>query len=530
MPSPVLTLAAAQLRADLRHARSGKRNAGRVATTGLAYGFSGAVLALSLGGAPAEQALFVGASFGIVLAAFGVVGSYDELMGRPRDNAWLTTLPATERQHYGARLLGIAGTVALMAGGVAVPVGVRVGVTWGAGTGLAVGASIAATVAWTALAALAVLWGLTLQVPQKTLRVVLSVARTVLIGALVLGFQTIGSSSTALDAPWWPGAWVADAFAGRPTLGLALGAASLIGFGALFGAVFPDHYFRLLRHLADGDRQEGKRARLGRGLLLPERLALGAGPVRAAYGFATAAFADDRLVRGRLWPAALLPAGFVVFGWLSGGLGSTVGRGVAGALLGAYDVLQDPGTQLHLSILVVLLFCIQSLVQTLQYSDHAQAAWVFGTLPEASPRVVQLGAQAALVWRVLLPLHVGIAVLLTFAMPAADAIAHAALWFAVSALVSRTYALAYRRPPFSRASDKFNAASRFVPLLVSIPIGVGALLLQVWALTTWGRALAVVLGLLAISNAVGHAVMWNAGRRSRKASAPEPALVSVATA
>ena len=511
--SLVLTLAAAQLRADTRHARSGKRKAGRVATTALAYGFSGGILALSLGAAPAEQALFVGASFGIVLAAFGVVGSYDELMGRPKDNAWLTTLPATERQHYGARLIGISFTVALMAAGVAVPVGLRAGLTWGLGTGLTVGAGIAGTVVWTALAALAVLWSLTLHVPQATLRTALSIARTVLIGVLVLGFQTIGSSATALDAPWWPGAWVADAFVGRPTLGLAVGAGSVLGFAALFGGLFPSRYFRLLRRLADGDRQDGKRARLGRGLTAPERWAVGAGPVRAAYGFATAAFADDRLVRGRLWPAALLPAGFVVFGWLSGGLHSTVGRGVAGVLAGAYDVLQDPETQLHLSILVVTLFCIQSLVQTLQYSDHARAAWVFGTLPEASPRVIQLGAQAALVWRVLLPLHVGIAVLLTLAMPAADGVAHAALWFAIAALVSRLYALAHRRPPFSRASDKFSAAGRFVPLLVSIPIGVAALLLQVWALATLSRAAAVTLALLAVATGLGKLVVWNASRR-----------------
>ena len=514
---PVLTLAAAQLRADLRHPRTGKRSAGRVATTAIAYGFSGGVLALSLGTAPAEQALFVGASFGIVLAAFGVVGSYDELMGRPRDNAWLATLPAAEAQHYGARLVGIAVTVALMAAGVAVPVSVRVGLTWGVGAGLVVGGGIAGTVVWTALAALAVLWGLTLTVPQKTLRVVLSVARTVLIGALVLGFQTIGSSATALEAPWWPGAWVADAFSGRPTWGLAAGIGSAVLFGVLFGAVFPRRYFRLLRLLADGARRAGSRARLGRGLTAPERWTVGPGPVRAAYGFAVAAFADDRLVRGRLWPAALLPAGFVVFGWLNGGLTSTIGRGSAGVLQGAYDVLSDPETQLHLSVLVVLLFCIQSLVQTLQYSDHAQASWVFATLPEARPRVVQLGAQTALVWRVLFPLHIGIAALLTLAMPAVDAIAHAAFWFAVAAVVSRLYALAHRAPPFSRASDKFSAAGRFVPLLISIPLGVGTLLLQVWALASLSRAAMVVAGLLVGSAVVGRMVVaWSRPRVRRE--------------
>ena len=218
-----------------------------------------------------------------------------------------------------------------------------------------------------------------------------------------------------------------------------------------------------------------------------------------------------------------MPAGFVVFGWLSGGLDSTVGLGAAGVLHGAYDALQNPETQLHLSVLVVLLFCVQSLVQTLQYSDHAQAAWVFGTLPEARPRMVQLGAQAALVWRVLFPLHVGLAALLALSMPAADAVAHAALWFGVAAVVSRLYALAHREPPFSRASDKFNAAGRFVPLLVSIPIGVAVLLLQVWALATPLRAVAVVAGLLAASVVVGQTVVrWP----TRARRVPAPALVA----
>ena len=60
------------------------------------------------------------------------------------------------------------------------------------------------------------------------------------------------------------------------------------------------------------------------------------------------------------------------------------------------SVLEIPETQFHLSVLVVLLFCAQSLVQTLQFSDHARAAWVFGTLPEANPLGLQMGAQQAL--------------------------------------------------------------------------------------------------------------------------------------
>ena len=245
-------------------------------------------------------------------------------------------------------------------------------------------------------------------------------------------------------------------------------------------------------------------------------------PVRAAYGFATAAFADDRLVRGRLWPAALLPAGFAVFGWFSGGLGSLLGAGQFGTLEGTMMVLQSAETQLHLSVLVVLLFCIQTLVQTLQTSDHAQASWVFGTLPDARPRVIQLGAQKALTWRVLFPLHVGMAVLLTLTMPAAAALIHAAFWFAVSVLVSRAVAVVYGSPPFSRRGDRFNAASRFGPLLLSIPVAVGVMILQVWAFTTPVRAMSVIAGVLAASALLGEVVLRWPRRRPRRVSMSAP--------
>ena len=517
---PALTLAAAQLRADLRHRQSGRRSAGRLATTALAYGFSGAVLALSLGGAPAEQALFVGASFGMVLAAFGLVGSYDEVMGRPRDNAWLTTLPATEAQHYLSRLLGIGVYVGLMAVGVAVPVGLRVGIAHGAVLGVLVGGGIAGAVAWTSLAALALLWGLTLALPRRPLRVALATARAALIAALVLGFQLVGAQADALDAPWWPAAWLADALGGRPTLGLTLLLGSLGALVLAFGVAFPGRYFRLLRRLADGARSDGSRLRVGREMTAAERRAVRPGPVRAAYGFAVAAFADDRVVRGRLWPAALLPAGFVVFGWLNGGLGTLLGAGEAGALAGTLAVLQDPGTQLHLSVLVVLLFCVQTLVQTLQYSDHAEAAWVFDTVPGARPRALQVGAGTALAWRVLFPLHVGIAVLLTLSMPALDAVLTAAFWFGASSALARLHAVAHGSPPFSRRSDRFSAASRFVPLLVSIPGGVGLMVFQVWAFATPGRAALASLALLAGAAAVGLAATASRTPEGRAPAAP----------
>ena len=508
---PVLTLVAAQLRADLRHARSGKRSAGRIATTVIAYGFTGLVLALSLGSTPPDHALFVAASFGLVLAAFGVVGSYDDLMGRPKENAWLATLPASERQHYGARLVGIGVYTGLMVAGVAVPVALRVGIAHGGGAGLAVGAGVAAAVAWTAAAALALLWALTLALPAKPLRWALGAARTLFIGVLVLGFQLIGTSTEAIDVPWWPGAWLADALLGRSTLGLGVLVASLVAFVVLFGVVFPARYFRLLRRLSDGARRAETEGRGGRRLLAPERLVARRGPVRASYGFALAAFADDRIVRGRLWPAALLPLGFVLFGWIGDGLGSLLVHDSA-------RLLTNPDTQFHLSVIVVLLFCGQSLVQTLQFSDHAEASWLFGTLPEARPRLAQLGAQKALLARVLLPLHVGIGALLLLTMPAVDAAIHAAFWFAVVALATRIQAVLYRAPPFSRRSDRFGAAARFIPLLLSIPAGAAVAVVQMWAFGSPGRAVGVIVSILLFHAALAEAVIAWPQRR------PSPAV------
>ena len=514
--SPIRTLAGAQFEADLRHGAGGKRRGGRVAMTAIAYTFSGAILALSLGSATPAEALFVAGSFGFVLAAFGVVGSYDDLMGRPKDNAWLATLPATEGQHYAARLVGIAGYVVLMAVGVSLPVGVGVGVSSGLLPGVEVGVLVAGGVVWTSAVALATLWTLTLALPQRLLRPALGAARTVLVAGLVVGYQWIGSGSEAASAAWWPGAWLADAFAGRPTLGAVGLGLSVVALGGSFAAVFPRRYFRLLTRLDAGER-ESETVRRRRRLTAVERFLTRTGPERAAYGFAVAAFRDDRLIRGRLWPAALLPVGFALFGLVAGGLGSLFEYGASGALL-------YPETQLHLSVLVVLLFCAQTLVQTLQYSDTAAAAWVFGTLPEADPRGLQMGAQQALAVRVLAPLHLILAGVLALQMPPVDAAVHALFWFAVTVVVTRLAALAYRQPPFSRKSDRFSAGARFGPLIVSVPVSLAVLALQAATFTSRPTAVLASLGLLVASDAVGRlAVLWGQPR----ATAPVRAGVDV---
>ncbi|MEO0557796.1 MAG: hypothetical protein AAF170_06390 [Bacteroidota bacterium] len=510
--SLVRTLAAAQLRADLRHPRSGSRSASRVVTTGLAYAVSGVILALTLGDSPPEQVVLVGGSFGIVLAAFGVVGSYDELMGRPKENAWLTTLPASERQHYGARLVGIAGYVMLMAVCVAVPIGIRSALTHGIPVSIGITGLIALGIVWTSAMCVGTLWTLTLALPLTTLRPVLGTARTLLVGGIVIGYQWLGTSPETASSPWWPGAWLVDVAAGRSTIGLAILVSSTLLFGWAFSRLFADRYFALLAKL-ESEAYESKNARETRRLAGYERLLTRTGPSRAAYGFAVAAITSDRLVRGRVWPAALLPLGFAAFGWLAGGLGSLFTHGSENAIL-------YPETQLHLSMLVVLVFCAHALIQTLQFSDHSEAAWVFGTLPEVRTRRLQMGAQSALIVRVLFPLHLVLWAVLMFQMPLVHAAIHALYWFALIVLVTRCLALLYRTPPFSRRSDRFSAASRFIPLLISAPVGILALFLQMATFQSIPMAMTVSGTMLGISALLGVAARWLDRRATRPGFIP----------
>ena len=488
----IRTLTVAQLKLDLRHPRSGRFSASRIATTVIAYAFSGLVLALSLGDADAESILFVAASFGMVLAAFGVAGSYDELMGRPKDNAWLTTLPASEGTQYAARVASIGFYFLPIAVSVATPIGVRVAMSGTVGEGFAVAGLVAAGMLWTAALSTTVLWGLTLWLPYRLLNPALGLAKTVLIAALVLGYQWVGGVEGSVNAPWWPAAWLADGLSGRPTEGLAL-LVGTVGYLVVLGAIyFPSRYFLLLNRLADGARQIERRSRSQRSLSVVERVLIETPAARAAYGFALSAFRDDRLVRGRLWPAALLPLGFAFFGWWMGGLGDLF-------VYGPENVLYFAETRLHLSLVVILLFSGQSLVQTLQFSDHAEAAWLFDTLPDARPRVLQLGAHQALAYRVLLPLHVVLALVLSTLMAPMHAIIHAAFWFAVTSLATRIQALIHSRPPFTRRADRFSAADLFLPLVVSIPAALGVLVLQSMAFSEPLLAVQAIAGLLLVN-------------------------------
>ncbi|MDX1440368.1 MAG: hypothetical protein R3284_10750 [Rubricoccaceae bacterium] len=492
----IRTLATAQLKLDLRHPQSGRFSASRIATTLLAYGFSGLVLALSLWHADAESMLFVSASFGMVLAAFGVTGSYDELMGRPKDNAWLSTLPASESTQYAARLVSIGFYFIITAVAVATPVGLRTAFSSGIGEGLSVFGLVTGGMLWTASVTTTVLWVLTLALPYKILYPSLNITKGVLIAMLVLGYQWIGTDNSAAEAAWWPAAWLADGLAWRPTEGLAFFIASISVLLVLGGIYFPHRFFRLLQRLSDGAQQNDTKARTGRNLMWPEQMIARTPAARAAYGFSLSAFRDDRLVRGRLWPAATLPIGFAFFGWWMGGLGDLL-------VFGPENVLLYGETRLHLSMVVILMFCGQTLVQTLQFSDHSEAAWLFDALPGATPRVMQVGAQQALAYRVLLPLHLVLLLFLMWSMPVMHAVLHVGYWFAVTSLATRVQCLLSSRPPFSRRSDRFSASERFMPLFVSIPVAMAVLIVQTITFQTPLLAAQIVVGLLMLNAAIG---------------------------
>src|SRR5690606_2144576 len=110
----------------------------------------------------------------------------------------------------------------------------------------------------------------------------------------------------------------------------------------------------------------------------------------------------------------------------------------------AGSLLTDPTVQLHLSALVVLLFCAQAMAQSVQVSDHVEGAWVFEALPLPSGRLLQVGAQQAILLRVLLPLHLALALLLSLSMPPLHAALHVGFWLAAAAITTRIQVLLHR--------------------------------------------------------------------------------------
>lgn len=498
----IRALVGAQLRLDLRHPKTGALRTSRALLTMVSYGLSSFILALSLRehAADTETVLFVGLSFACMLAAFAVVGTYDELMGRPADHAWALTLPASEATHYVARLLNIGLLVAMMSVSTALPLAGLVGRASGLGEALVVGGLLVGTMVGVTLVVLAVIWGLTLGLSHRVLKPVLTAVRAGLVGALVLGYQWVGTQSQLTsDALWWPprwiidGLWLTDSLSGA-TLGLT---ALLLGLAICFGLLFPRRYFTLLQRMATSEQAQSEPSASGLAPTRLERLLVRAPEVRAAFGFTVAALRSDPLVRGRVWPAALLALIFAGFGWWTGGLGDLF-------VYGAQNALTVPAVQMHLSVLVVLLFSAQTLMQSVQFSAHERAAWLFDTLPMRNGRGLQIGAQTALLFRVLVPLHLALWLGLSFSMPLGHAALHVGFWLALCALVTRAQALFHRHPPFSRRSDRFSMAERFVPLLLAIPTALLGLILQTLAFASVPSATMLLLGLALLHHALGR--------------------------
>ncbi len=517
-PHQIRTLVGAQLRLDLRHPRTGAVRASRAALTVVSYLFSSVILVLSLAdrGAGLEEVLFSGLSFAIVLAAFGVAGSYDDLMGRPRDHARIAAFPVSEATLYVARLLNVGGLAAVMSGSAALPLAALAGWQHGAATGLTVGGAVVGVMLATTFAVLGVIWALTLAAPVRTLRTALSGARAALIGALVLGYQWVATQDAlSAAAPWWPPRWTIDAL----WHGDAAAAAALSVFGlvlaAAFGLVFPGRYVRVLTRTAEAESDEYDAAPSPSAPNRWERMAVRAPEPRAAFGFAVSALRADRLVRGRVWPATLLAFIFAAFGWWVGGLGDLFVYGPA-------SVLFEPAVQLHASVLTVLLFSAQAAMQAMQFSSSVEGAWVFGVLPVRSRRALQLGAQQALVARVLVPLHAGLALLLALSMPLLHAAVTVAFWLAGCMLLTRLQALFQREAPFSRHSDRFSAAERFIPLVMAVPAALGLLLLQMASFGSVASAALMVIGLLVLHAGLGRLVLGGLSKMAPAETTPLP--------
>ncbi|MDX1531017.1 MAG: hypothetical protein R3362_05790, partial [Rhodothermales bacterium] len=257
-------LVATQLRIDLRHPKTGAARTSRALLTVAAYGCSSLLVALSLwsSNADVDAALFVGLSFATVLGAFSVAGAYDDLMGRPKDHAWALAFPVAERTHYVARLMNIGVLAFLAAGATALPLAALVGVLQGPAAAFGAGAAFVVALLGTTAAVLAALWVLTLATPYRLLRPAIAGLRGLLVVALVIGYQWVGTQEAlVVEAAWWPAWWLLQGLWHADPAALVVLATAGAVLLALFGFAFPDRYFRLLRTLADGEAARQTRPR-----------------------------------------------------------------------------------------------------------------------------------------------------------------------------------------------------------------------------------------------------------------------------
>lgn len=513
-------LVASQLRLDLRHPKSGATQTSRAVLTVSSYFFSSLVLALSLAerGAGMSEILFAGLSFSAVLAAFGVAGSYDDLMGRPRDHARMLTYPVSQSTLYVARLINVGMFGVMMSVSAALPLAGAAWLMHGAPAGLLAGALLTAMMLGVTFAVLGGVWLLTLAAPLRIQRVALSATRAALIGALVLGYQWVATQPTLVaEAPWWPAHWFITAFVyGAPTGWAALAIAGAL-LAAGYAVLFPRFFVRVLQRTAAAEELRQPGIRGSQAPTLAERWAVTSAEARAAFGITVAALRGDRLVRGRVWPAAMLALVFAAFGWWAGGLGDLFA-------VGAHNVLIEPSIQMHLSVLTILLFAAQAAMQGVQISDHPEAAWAFDILPIRNGRLLQVGAQQAVLFRILVPMHVVLAVMLAFSMPVLHAMLHAGFWLASCAVITRLQAVSRNRVPLSRRSDRFSAGERFVPLLLAIPMALVMLILQGLTFTQPASAALLILGLFVFHAALARLAEGRSARGVPSMPARAPML------
>lgn len=487
--SQALTLFHAQLRLDLRNPMTGTRQSSRMVLTVVSFASSTLVLGLALLAQDVSPAQFgmVTMAFGVVLAAFGVTGSYDDLMGRPRDHIRSLSFPVSLTTHYVARILGILFFGAVMAFSAAAPV-FLLGLFFNEGLfAVTTGLQMIAAMLATTLIVLAIIWGVILNVTPRIHKLLLSVARAVLIAAIVIGYQwlsmrpdmSIGMMSSQ----------EAIAFAAGCLLVLVL-------LTVVYTLVFPGRYEDLLKATAAltsvGDNRLIKLAAPAQW----ERPFVPPGDVRAAFGISVAAFRSDRLIRGRVLPAAFMGLLFAAFGWWVGGLGDLF-------LFGAAELLSDTALQMHLSVMTILLFSSQVAMQGLRISDNPEAAWIYSASHSPDARAMQIGAQKALLFRILGPLHIIIGLILALSMPFTHAVAHSLFWFMGCALITRCQALIRPRFPMSERSDHFSAGQRFAPLLLAIPASILLATLQITTFTTVLSAFTLITGLAVIHWALG---------------------------
>lgn len=498
--SQALTLFNAQLRLDLRNPQTGDSQSSRLILAVISFAASAVVLALALVAQDASLAQFstISLAFGFVLAAFGITGSYDDLMGRPREHTRSLSFPVSLKTHYVARVLSILFFGVVMAVSAAIPLSVIGTFHLNGMHAILLGIQVFAAMMITSMASLAIIWGLILNVPARIHKLILSIVRAVLIAIIVIGYQLVSTQPTiSIETTSSQTAWLANT-------GLTLLALALV---IIYTFVFPKRYDRLLQHTAALTALSGDQTLTIEAPSRWEKWAVRSGELRAAFGISVAAFRSDRLVRGRVMPAAFLAFIFALFGWWVDGLGDLF-------LFGVHELLTDPALHMHLSVMTILLFSSQVAMQGIRISDNPEAAWIYGSSHSPDAQLMQLGAQKALLFRILGPLHIAIGLLLAFSMPVVHAVAHSVFWFLGCALITRLQMMIRPRFPLSQRSDHFSAGQRFLPLLLAVPASIILISLQIATFTSVPSAFILLAGLVVFHWGLATYITSMASRRA----------------